>query len=205
MDNGSPAVPSSDEVRGRGLASRFSGLQDAPSACQQVQRVLPLQGVCLDVGALELFRGERNRQFTGDEVFFYDHLCHASLPREHKSAEVWTWLAEWIWALAAVATLYPEEMKNNHSRIRRAAATFPRHQWQVNNARLRSTVAGQQAVLMGTGTCGKEALHAELQGVFRQGFCVTVPAFRLKLDLFKLSKQEKFDGARRIPMLRQMS
>ena len=33
-------VPSSDEVRGRGLASRFSRVQDAPSACQQVQRVL---------------------------------------------------------------------------------------------------------------------------------------------------------------------
>ena len=38
-------VPSSDEVRGRGLASRFSGLQDAPFACQQVQRVLPFEGL----------------------------------------------------------------------------------------------------------------------------------------------------------------
>ena len=38
-------VPSPDEVRGRGLASRFSGLQDAPSACQQVQRVLPFGGL----------------------------------------------------------------------------------------------------------------------------------------------------------------
>ena len=75
--------------------------------------------VCPDVDALEPFRGERNRQFTGDEVFFYDHLCHASLLQEHidaavtsmKSAEVWSGLAEWIRALAAVATLYPEEMK----------------------------------------------------------------------------------------------
>ena len=103
-----------DEVRGRGLASRFSGLQDAPSACQQVQRVLPFGG--LPGRALETFRGERNRQFTGDEVFFHDHLCRASLPREHidaavtsmKSAEVWLGLAEWIRALAAVATLYLE-------------------------------------------------------------------------------------------------
>ena len=38
-------VPSSDEVRGRGLASRFSRVQDAPSACQQVQRVLPFGGL----------------------------------------------------------------------------------------------------------------------------------------------------------------
>ena len=38
-------VPSSDEVRGRDLASRFSRLQDAPSACQQAQRVLPFGGL----------------------------------------------------------------------------------------------------------------------------------------------------------------
>ena len=31
--------------RGRGLASRFSRLQEAPSACQQVQRVLSFGGV----------------------------------------------------------------------------------------------------------------------------------------------------------------
>ena len=64
---------------------------------------------------LEPFRCERNRQFTGDEVFFYDRLCRASLPQEHidavvtsmKSTEVWPGLAEWIRALEAVATLYP--------------------------------------------------------------------------------------------------
>ena len=42
-------------------------------------------------------------------MFFYDHLCRVSLPREHmdaavtstKSAEVWSGLAEWIRAEAA--------------------------------------------------------------------------------------------------------
>ena len=66
--------------------------------------------VCPDVDALEPFRGERNRQFTGDEVLFNDHLCRVSLPWEQidavtstKSAEVWSGLAEWTRALAAVA------------------------------------------------------------------------------------------------------
>ena len=41
---------------------------------------------------LEPFRDERNRQFTGDEVFFYDHLCRASAPgaqrcRSHQHEE----------------------------------------------------------------------------------------------------------------------
>ena len=44
--------------------------------------------VCPDVDAPEPFRGERNRQFMGDEVVFYDHLCHESLPREHIVAAV---------------------------------------------------------------------------------------------------------------------
>ena len=38
-------VPSPDEVRGRVLASRFSGLQDAPSACQQIQHARPFGGL----------------------------------------------------------------------------------------------------------------------------------------------------------------
>ena len=137
--------------------------------------------------ALEPFRGERNQQFTSDKVFFNDHVCRASLPREHmdaavtsmKSAEVWSGLAEWIRALAAVATLYPEETKNKHLkkgkprlRLLMAAATFQRYQQYSNNARLRSTVACQQVALLGTGTCGNEALHGELQGVFRQAYKV---------------------------------
>ena len=62
--------------------------------------------------ALEPFRGERNRQFTGDEVFIYDHLCRASLHQEHidaavtsmKSTEVWSGLVEWIWHLSRLCT-----------------------------------------------------------------------------------------------------
>ena len=34
---------------------------------------------------------------------------------------------------------------------------------------------------------------------------MSVSSFRLKLDLFKLSKQVSFDGVRRIPLLRQMN
>ena len=34
---------------------------------------------------------------------------------------------------------------------------------------------------------------------------MSVPTFRLKLDFFKLSKQVSFDGARRLPLLRQMN
>ena len=57
---------------------------------------------------------------------------------------------------------------------------------------------------MKSGTCGNEALHAELRGVF-QVYNVSLPTFRVKLDLFHLAKLISFDAARRIPTLRQMS
>ena len=79
--------------------------------------------VCPDVDAHETFRGERNLQFTRDEVFFYDQLCRASLHREHmdaavtsmKSAKVWAGVAEWIRALAAVATLFSRRWRCTQS------------------------------------------------------------------------------------------
>ena len=64
---------SSDEVRGCGLASRFSWLQDA----SKFNVSFPSE-VCPDVDAPEPFRGERNHQLMGDEVLFHDHLCHVS-------------------------------------------------------------------------------------------------------------------------------
>ena len=42
-------------------------------------------------------------------------------------------------------------------------------------------------------------------GVFRQVYNVSLPTFRVKLDLFHLAKLVSFDAARSIPMLRQMS
>ena len=204
-----------------GSRQRFAGLAHSRSAGLSASSTCPsLSEAPLDKDILEPFRGDRNRQLTDNEWFFYNHLCRASLPQEYidaavssmKSADVWSGLAEWIRALAAVATLYPDEVKNNHSRkgksrlrLLMAAATFPRYQWYLNNARIRSALTGQQAALLGTGTCGNEVMHAELRGIFRQAYNVSLPTFRLKLDLFKLSKQVALYGARRIPMLRQMN
>ena len=76
----------------------------------------------------------------------------------------------------------------------------------MNNARIRTTLSARESTLMGSGTCGNEALHAEPRGVFRQVYNVSLPTFRVKLvDVFHLAKLVSFDAARRIPMLCQMS
>ena len=58
------------------------------------------------------------------EQSLYTHLCKSSLPRgemdlaiaDMKSARAWTDLAGWIRALAAVATTFPNDLKNKNSR-----------------------------------------------------------------------------------------
>ena len=98
---------------------------------------------------LEPLRGDPNWQTTGDEVFFHVHLCRTSLSQEYidhavssmKSADAWSGLAEWIGPWRPLRLLYPEEIKNKHSRKEKsrlrllmAAATTPRYQWYLNNA-----------------------------------------------------------------------
>ena len=129
-----------------------------------------------------------------------------------KSTEARNKFASWIGSLATVSTLFPAELRNKHSRkgksrlrILMAAATFARFQWYLNNARVRTTLSAPESALVGSGTCGNETLHAELRGLFRKVYDVSLPNFRLKLDLVKLSKLVSFDAAGHIPMLRQMN
>ena len=110
--------------------------------------------------------------------YFYTHLCEQSIPREEmelaiadmRSARAWTDLAYWIRSLAAVATMFPGQFTNKNTRkgksrlrILMAAATFVRFEWYMNNARMRTTLSARESALMESGTCGNEALHAELR------------------------------------------
>ena len=73
--------------------------------------------VCPDVDALEPFRGERNQQFTGDEgVLPRPSVSLVTAPGAHRCPSHQHEDRRGIQDLAAVATLFPEEMKNKHSR-----------------------------------------------------------------------------------------
>ena len=70
------------------------------------------------------FNGDVASQTDEREQSFCTHLCESSLPRgemdlaiaDLRSARAWTDLASWIRALAAVATMLPNEVKNKNSR-----------------------------------------------------------------------------------------
>ena len=136
--------------------------------------------------------GDVTRQMDEWEQSLYTHLCKSSLLRVEmflavahmRSARAWTDLAGWIRALAAVATMFPNELKNKNSRegksrlrILKAAASFGRFEWYMNNARIRTTLSARHSTLMAPSTCFHEALHAELRGVFRQVYNVSLPTF----------------------------
>ena len=100
------------------------------------------------------FNGDITRQMDDKALYFYTHLCEQSLPREEmdlaiadmRSARAWTDLAYWIRSLAAVATMFPDELTNKNTRkgksrlrILMAAATIVRFKLYMNNARIRTT------------------------------------------------------------------
>ena len=108
-----------------------------------------------------------------------------------RSARVWTDLACWIRALHAVANLFPNELKNKNSqkgksrrRTLMAAARFVRFEWYMNNARIRTSLSARESTLMASGNCGNEALNAELRGILSQVYNVSLPTFRVNLDIF---------------------
>ena len=94
-------------------------------------------------------------------------------------------------------------MRNKHSRkgksrlrLLMAAATFSRFAWYLNNARICSTTTGHESALLGTGTCGSEALHTVLGGVFRQAYNVSAAHFQVEAWIFQARQA---GGARRCP------
>ena len=202
------------------VASNHKSESQAPGS-QMLRRVVSKFNVELPQGSprdlCTPFNGDATRLMDKREQSLYTHLCTSSLPRvemaDVRSARAWTDRAGPTRALVAVATMFPNELKNKNSRKGKsrfrfflmAAATFGRFEWYKNNARIRRTLSARQSTLMASGTCGNDALHAELRGVFRQVYNVSLPTFRVKLDIFHPSKLMSFDAARRTPLLRQMS
>ena len=156
--------------RGRGIESQVAWVTDAPFG-EQVQRGELPQGSPPDL--CTPFNGDVTRRTSGSS------LCTPTSVSRHfrdlavadmLSARAWIDLAGWIRALAAVVTMFPNEVKNKSSRkgksrlrILMVAAMFGRFEWYMNNARIRTTLSALHSTLMASGTCGNEALRAELR------------------------------------------
>ena len=168
--------------------------------------------------ALPVFSGVI-RPLSRIELEYRRHLKASSLPSQDvdKACRIvddkgtWECFADWCMVLAAISTLYPVDMNKRTKKQQRplrsilmAAASVERFGWYMNNSVLRRGMSPRHVALLGSGTCGNEALHMELRSAMRQLYDVHLPTLQTKLKLFVLAKQVAFDSASRLPLLRQM-
>ena len=103
--------------------------------------------------------------------------------------------AEFVRALAALAKLYPKEIKRKeagkkttvHDMLLRLAEP-ERTEWLCNYSRQRERLSRKQLEVLALGTASNEALHHELNRWFRTIVGQHQPSLELKLSIFKLLK-----------------
>ena len=107
------------------------------------------------------------------EAMCRDHLDIDLAWKDMEVREPWNRHADRLGDLASVAGQNPGEMQSEHSskgksrpRILVAAASWDRYQWYDNNVHLVTSLDAGSRALLASGTCGNEALHAELRGSF---------------------------------------
>ena len=117
---------------------------------------------------------------------------------------------EFCTALAAIAALYPAEMRRKGHKGRRvgrllAGALVPsKCAWYFNNHVHRRSLDAQSAALLPSGTTSNEALHNELREAFRQTVRLHQATLATKLMVFSLAKLVVHVLASLRPTTRQM-
>ena len=108
----------------------------------------------------------------------------------------------WKRTFATVTTLYPCEMRNKHvskCKLRPsvfvAVASSDGCQWYDKNVHLVTFLDAGSRALVASGSCGNEALPAELLGSFQQVYGISLPTNELKLHMFTMSNQTVFDAS----------
>ena len=122
----------------------------------------------------------------------------------------WKTLEEFTMCLAALTTCYPHEASRRSDKKSKtlastlhAACSPQRFAWYLNNVALHHGIAEYASALLPSGTTGNEALHAELNAIFRQQYKLQSTTLRLKLSVFSLAKQVAHQSATRTPMSHQ--
>ncbi len=120
-------------------------------------------------------------------------------------------LSSYVRALAALAALYPDEMKRKTfaqsrtiGRMLWCATAADRVQWLFNGCRLRRLVDRKMIALLGSGTSPNESLHAEMNRWFRNQPTLFSTTLTLQLSVCHLGKLIAHNAAMYRPTLRLM-
>ena len=118
---------------------------------------------------------------------------------------------EWIKSLAAVASIYREEVQRvcpgPIRKIREllfTAACAPRSEWYMNNIRSRHVISSGRLPLPPVGTTSNESLHHEINVWFRETQKLHQSTLALKLHILHLNKNLSHNAALYRPTCRQV-
>ena len=122
----------------------------------------------------------------------------------------WTFPGEFVRAMACLSALYPAEMQRSLprsatplARVLYNATEASTVQWLFNNSRARALVSLALLPLMPIGTTANEALHAELNGWFRNQPRSYSTTLELQVNVARLGKSLAHTSALYRPALRQ--
>ena len=129
------------------------------------------------------YTGAEYRPVTRDEELVRDCIGNISMSVHGANRIIdnmddsrpFTTRVEFIECLAAIVALHPQEARKVAKganrplfQILHSAAAWQRVEWYFNNIRTRYLISSSRLSLLPTGTTSNEALHAEINGWFRQ-------------------------------------
>ena len=131
--------------------------------------------------------------------------------RDAEDLLVWPTRIQFIEALAALAREHSKDMgrkvpgtRTTVAKILLGITTADRIEYLLNNSRFRCTLSRSELVLLPSGTTSNEALHAEMNGWFRQVQSMHRSTLQLKLEIMHLAKLLPHQLALHSPTTRQI-
>ena len=167
----------------------------------------------------ELFEGAGNLRLSSQEEALRKQIPTGEMSTrkakrvltEVENLVVWPTRIQFIEAVAALSSTYCSDLKrkaeNNKTTVGKILhqITSPEKvEWLFNNLRFRTSLPATDRSLLPTGTTSNEALHAELNNIFRQVQQMHRTTLHLKLSIIRLAKLMTHNSALYSPTCQQL-
>lgn len=166
-----------------------------------------------------MFDGAGQHDLSPQEAKLREQILTTSMSRRRAARviqdagdlEVWPTRIQFIEAIAALASQHSADMarkiegtKISVAKVLHGLTSPDKMEWLFNSLRYRHTLPLQVRLLLPSGTASNEALHAELNGWFRQIQSMHRSTLCLKLDILRLGKLLSHNTSLYSPTARQM-
>ena len=167
-----------------------------------------------------MYDGTQSRCLTTQEMQLRDHVMEGTMNArrarrvisESEMLETWPTRIQFVEAVAALAADNKKDLSRKIDGTKLTVAKIlynlvaaDRLEWLFNNLRFRVGLNDVTKLLLPSGTASNEALHAELNAIFRQTQQLHRSTLELKLQVIRLAKLLAHGGALYSPTARQIT